>query len=197
MPRVLKLLPLQGALLIALYPGRCPGLRASAPSGRAACVPCPGSIWDMKKFYERFYHSDIKVLRSVAVSYHVQLLRQLVAVFLHNRHLLLRVCCLYCLLPFYQSILSSQRRSVTSTSSGAESSVKAFSFILQMIIIFSENLSFFCCFFSFFRSRVCRIRFHDSVVIFLFRMFAASFFHIPPRSGPLAIGYTIPAIRAC
>ena len=33
---VLKLLPLQGALLIALYPGRCPGLRASALSGRAA-----------------------------------------------------------------------------------------------------------------------------------------------------------------
>ena len=116
-------------------------------------------------------------------SYHVQLLRQRVAVFLHNRHLLLRACCLYCLLPFYQSILSSQRRSVTSTSSGAESSAKAFSFILQMIIIFSENLSFFCCFFSFFRSRVCRIRFHDSVVIFLFRMFAASFFQIPPRSG--------------
>ena len=106
-------------------------LQLYAPSGRAACVPCPGSIWDMKKFYERFYHSDIKVLRSVAVSYHVQLLRQLVAVFLHNRHLLLRACCLYCLLPFYQSILSSQRRSVTSTSSGAESSAKAFSFILQ------------------------------------------------------------------
>ena len=128
LPGVLKLLPLQGALLIALYPGRCPGLRASAPSGRAACVPCPGSIWDMKKFYERFYHSDIKVLRSVALSYHVKLLRQRVAVFLHNRHLLLRACCLYCLLPFYQSILSSQRRSVTSTSSGAESSVKAFFF---------------------------------------------------------------------
>ena len=33
---ILKLLPLQGALLIALYPGRCPGLGASAPSGRAA-----------------------------------------------------------------------------------------------------------------------------------------------------------------
>ena len=32
---ILKLLPLQGALLIALYPGRCPGLGASAPSGRA------------------------------------------------------------------------------------------------------------------------------------------------------------------
>ena len=32
MPGVLKLLPLQGALLIALYPGRCPGLWASAPS---------------------------------------------------------------------------------------------------------------------------------------------------------------------
>ena len=66
------------------------------------------------------------MLRSVAVSYHVQLLRQRVAVILHNHHLLLRACCLYCLLPFYQSILSSQRRSVTSTSSGAESSVKAF-----------------------------------------------------------------------
>ena len=137
------------------------------------------------------------MLRSVAVSYHVQLLRQRVAVFLHNRHLLLRVCCLYCLLPFYQSILSSLRRSVTSTSSGAESSVKAFFFHFAKIIIFSENLSFFCCFFLFFRSldccircyvcRIrfhdCRIRFHDSVVIFLFRMFAASFFQIPPRSG--------------
>lgn len=41
------------------------------------------------------------------------------------------ICCLYCLLPFYQSILSSLRRSVTSTSSGAESSVKAYFFILQ------------------------------------------------------------------
>ena len=36
LPGVLKLLPLQGALLIALYPGRCPGLGASALSGRAA-----------------------------------------------------------------------------------------------------------------------------------------------------------------
>nr|WP_302335490.1 hypothetical protein [uncultured Prevotella sp.] len=36
MPGVLKLLPLQGALLNALYPGRCPGLGASALSGRAA-----------------------------------------------------------------------------------------------------------------------------------------------------------------
>ena len=60
------------------------------------------------------------------------------------------ICCLYCLLSFYQSILSSQRRSVTSTSSGAESSVKAFFFHFAKIIIFSENLSFFCCFFSFF-----------------------------------------------
>ena len=32
LPGVLKLLPLQGALLIALYPGRCPGLGASALS---------------------------------------------------------------------------------------------------------------------------------------------------------------------
>ena len=59
-------------------------------------------------------------------------------------------CCLYCLLSFYQSILSSQRRSVTSTSSSAESSVKAFCFHFAKIIIFSENLSFFCCFFSLF-----------------------------------------------
>ena len=58
-------------------------------------------------------------------------------------------------------------------------------FHFAKIIIFSENLSFFCCFFSFFRSHVCRIRSHvcrirshvcrirshDSVVIFLFRMF--------------------------
>ena len=29
-----------GALL--LYPGRCPGLRASAPSGRADCIHCLG-----------------------------------------------------------------------------------------------------------------------------------------------------------
>ena len=39
------------------------------------------------------------------------------AVFRHNRYSLLRACCLYCLLPFYQSILSSLRRSVSSTSS--------------------------------------------------------------------------------
>ena len=83
-------------------------------------------------------------------------------------------------------------------------------FYFAKIIIFSENLSFFCCFFFFFRSHVCRIRCyvcrirfhvcrirfhvchirfhvcrirsHDSVVIFLFRMFAASFFQIPLRS---------------
>ena len=45
LPGVLKLLPLQGALLIALYPGRCPGLWASAPSGRAACVFCPANCF--------------------------------------------------------------------------------------------------------------------------------------------------------
>lgn len=47
----------------------------------------------------------------------VTLLRQRVAVSLHNHRSLLRACCLYCLLPFYQSILSSLRRSVISTSS--------------------------------------------------------------------------------
>ena len=45
LPGVLKLLPLQGALLIALYPGRCPGLWASAPSGRAVCVFCPANCF--------------------------------------------------------------------------------------------------------------------------------------------------------
>ena len=34
-------------------------------------------------------------------------------------------------------------------------------FHFAKIIIFSENLSFFCCFFSLFRSHVCRIRSHD------------------------------------
>ena len=50
---------------------------------------------------------------------------------------------------------------------------QGFSFHFAKIIIFSENLSFFCCFFSFFRSHDCRIRSHDSVVIFLFRMFVS------------------------
>ena len=43
LPGVLKLLPLQGALLIALYPGRCPGLGASALSGRV--------VQNLRKFY--------------------------------------------------------------------------------------------------------------------------------------------------
>ena len=34
--RYVKLLPLQGARLTPQNPGRCPGLRASAPSGRTA-----------------------------------------------------------------------------------------------------------------------------------------------------------------
>ena len=50
-------------------------------------------------------------------------------------------------------------------------------------------------FFSFFRFHVCRIRFYDSVVIFLFRMFAASFFLIPPRSGtPLLLAIQFPLL---
>ena len=71
------------------------------------------------------------------------------------------------------------------------------------IIIFSENLSFFCCFFFlFFRSHVCRIRFHvcrirfhvcrirshDSVVIFLFRMFVP---HAPKGQKLLAQGIAL------
>ena len=128
------------------------------------------------------------MLRSVAVSYHVQLLRQRVAVFLHNHHLLLRACCLYCLLPFYQSILSSLRRSVTSTSSGAESSVKAF-FHFAKIIIFSENLSFFCCFFSFFAPTfvafaVMFVAFASMIVAFasMILLSYSSFECLPPAS---------------
>lgn len=37
---------------------------------------------------------------------------------------------------------------------------QSFSFHFAKIIIFSENLSFFCYFFLFFRSHDCRIRFH-------------------------------------
>ena len=33
-----RLLPLQGAWLLAVYPGRCPGLGASAPSGRVGQI---------------------------------------------------------------------------------------------------------------------------------------------------------------
>ena len=39
-----KLLPLQGDVVkIIIYPGRCPGLGASALSGRAAIMPYPCS----------------------------------------------------------------------------------------------------------------------------------------------------------
>ena len=41
--RYVKLLPLQGARFAThKTPGRCPGLRGSAPSGCAACGRCPG-----------------------------------------------------------------------------------------------------------------------------------------------------------
>lgn len=50
---------------------------------------------------------------------------------------------------------------------------QGFFFHFTKIIIFSENLSFFCCFFLFFRfhdcrirSHVCRIRFHDCCIRF-------------------------------
>ena len=59
LPGVLKLLPLQGALLIALYPGRCPGLWASAPSGRAACVFCKKK----HSHFGFFCHKGFTVLR--------------------------------------------------------------------------------------------------------------------------------------
>ena len=50
--------------------------------------------------------------RASFLSEHAQLLRQRVAVSRHNRYSLLRVCCLYCLLSFYQSMLSSLRWSI-------------------------------------------------------------------------------------
>ena len=56
LPGVLKLLPLQGALLIALYPGCCPGLRASAPSGRAACVFCKEKTFTFWAFLSQRVH---------------------------------------------------------------------------------------------------------------------------------------------
>ena len=59
LPGVLKLLPLRGALLIALYPGRCPGLWASAPSGRAACVFCKKK----RSHFGLFCHKGFTVLR--------------------------------------------------------------------------------------------------------------------------------------
>ena len=59
LPGVLKLLPLQGALLIALYPGRCHGLWASAPSGRAACVFCKKK----HSHFGLFCHKGFTVLR--------------------------------------------------------------------------------------------------------------------------------------
>ena len=59
LPRVLKLLPLQGALLISLYPGRCPGLWVSAPSGRAACVFCKKK----RSHFGLFCHKGFTVLR--------------------------------------------------------------------------------------------------------------------------------------
>ena len=43
--RYVKLLPLQGALFAThKNPGRCPGLRASAPSGRAAYMSLLGVL---------------------------------------------------------------------------------------------------------------------------------------------------------
>ena len=40
---ILKAFALTGRqVCVHKHPGRCPGLRASAPSGRAACVHCPG-----------------------------------------------------------------------------------------------------------------------------------------------------------
>ena len=45
LPVVLKLLPLQGALFAThKNPGRCPGLRASAPSGRVAYMSLLGVL---------------------------------------------------------------------------------------------------------------------------------------------------------
>ena len=62
------------------------------------------------------WQTTAKVLRNIAL-FILRSWNKRFAVFRHNRYSLLRACCLYCLLPFYQSILSSLRRSVSSTSS--------------------------------------------------------------------------------
>ena len=103
----------------------------------------------------------------------VTLLRQRVAVSLHNHHSLLRACCLYCLLSFYQSILSSLRRSVASTSSSLaifirlpKSVWQVFVHHLDMVVLSFSRCSPSYLFVFFFSARTTFSLFNSLFAIF-------------------------------
>ena len=68
LPVVLKLLPLQGALFAThKNPGRCPGLRASAPTGRAAYMSflaLLGRVFKIYQFFDTFFASKYKLIHT-------------------------------------------------------------------------------------------------------------------------------------
>ena len=79
-----------------------------------------------------------------------------------------------------------------------------FFFHFAKIIIFSENLSFFCCFFFFFAPMFVAFAVMFVAFASMILLSYSSFECLPPASfrfhlavDTLAIGYTIPAIRAC
>ena len=68
LPVVLKLLPLQGARFAThKNPGRCPGLRASAPSGRVAYMSLLGVLltWAFGPLWRAAYMSFLALLGCV------------------------------------------------------------------------------------------------------------------------------------
>ena len=68
LPVVLKLLPLQGARFAThKKPGRCPGLRASAPSGRVAYMSLLGVLltWAFGPLWRAAYMSFLALLGCV------------------------------------------------------------------------------------------------------------------------------------
>ena len=68
LPVVLKLLPLQGARFAThKNPGRCPGLRASAPSGRVAYMSLLGVLltWAFGPLWRAAYMSFVALLGRV------------------------------------------------------------------------------------------------------------------------------------
>ena len=68
LPVVLKLLPLQGALFAThKNPGRCPGLRASATTGRAAYMSflaLLGRVFKIYQFFDTFFASKYKLIHT-------------------------------------------------------------------------------------------------------------------------------------
>ena len=68
LPVVLKLLPLQGALFAThKNPGRCPGLRASAPTGRAvymSFLALLGRVFKIYQFFDTFFASKYKLIHT-------------------------------------------------------------------------------------------------------------------------------------